>query len=133
MDKTLQALREALALYRGSANMDRQQRYDAVVSLAEWQLFSVQHLAQLSGLSKQTIYPWVPVPKRGLGGNFNPLSLDTLIQLRENANNSLPVSDMLIGIALDSGNSQLVVSRLTGLSQSTISRRKHDNNSSGVQ
>jgi len=132
MDQTLQALREGLALYRGSANMNRQQRYDAVVSLAEWKLFSVQHLAQLSGLSKPTIYSWIPKENWGLGGSFNPLSLDTLIQIRENANNSLPVSDMLIGIALDSGNSQLVVSRFTGLSQSTISRRKHDT-SSGVQ
>lgn len=126
VDNTLTALNEAIALYNKSTTLTRQQRYDAVVSLAEWNLFNVQQLSQISGLSKSTIYPWVPENKRGRNGKLNPRTLDTLRQMRLNRNAKLPVSDALLDIALENGNSQAVVARLTGIAQSTISRRVRD-------
>jgi predicted DNA-binding transcriptional regulator AlpA len=129
VDSTLTALNEAIALYNKSTNLTKQQRYEAVMSLAEWNLFNVQHLAQISGLSKSTIYPWIPENKRGFNGKMNPRTLDTLRQMRLNRNAKLPVSETLLDIALSNGNSQAVVSRLTGVAQSTISRRVRDKRS----
>jgi predicted DNA-binding transcriptional regulator AlpA len=126
VDSILTALNEAIALYNKSTTLTKQQRYDAVVSLAEWNLFNVQQLSQISGLSKSTIYPWVPENKRGHNGKLNPRTLDTLRQMRLNRNAKLPVSDALLNIALENGNSQAVVARLTGIAQSTISRRVRD-------
>jgi predicted DNA-binding transcriptional regulator AlpA len=126
VDSILTALNEAIALYNKSTTLTKQQRYDAVVSLAEWNLFNVQQLSQISGLSKSTIYPWVPENKRGHNGKLNPRTLDTLRQMRLNRNAKLPVSDALLNIALENGNSQAVVARLTGIAQSTIPRRVRD-------
>jgi hypothetical protein len=126
------AMNEAKYLYTHSVYMDRQQRYEAVISLSEWELFSVGQLAQISGLSTSTLYGMdVKLPSKG-SGRFNPQSLDTLLQLRLNFNNKLPLNKVLLQAAVDDGNSRRVISKLTGLGLSTIARKLNVNQSTNL-
>lgn len=127
-DNKLLAMNEAQKLYHRSKYMSRQERYDAVVSLAQWNLFSVAQLSQLSGISVSTIYGF---GIKGHGsGKFNPMSLDTLIQIRLNRNNNIPVSTLLIKAAVEEGNSHRVIAKLTGLAPTTITRKINEQDSS---
>ena len=128
---TLQALQEAQRLYHGSKYMDRQSRHDAVISLSEWGLFTTSQLSQISGMSVSTIHG-MGLKKGGGAGKFNPMSLDTLIQIRLGYNNGRPVSGMLLKIAIDEGNSHRVISKFTGLSTSSISRKLNEYNNSDL-
>lgn len=122
MDQTTEALAEAGRLYNGSPRMNNKERYSAVVHLALHGVFSVGQLAQICGVSRATVNEWVDAQFRGPTGKFNPRTIDTLLQLRLDRLAKAPVNQFLLRMVLDNGNSQAVVARLTGLSQSTISR-----------
>jgi hypothetical protein len=122
-DRVLNALNDAKYLYDNNSRLNRQQRFDKVMSLAEWDVFSIAQLSQISGYSTATLYG-MGITKRGFGaGRFNPLSLDTLIQMRLSVLNKRPLSMVLLRAAIDEGNSHRVVSRFIGLNASTISRK----------
>jgi len=122
LDNDIQGLREAKYLYEHRQYMDKDVLYNAVVSLNEYQLFTVGQLSQLSGLSDSTIAGWgIKMPRKG-GGKFNPQSLDTLIQLRLNLNNGRPLNAVLLASAVQDGNSHRIISRLTGVGLSRISK-----------
>lgn len=131
-EQSLTALQEAQRLYNGARYMDRQSRHDALVSLAEWDLFTTAQLAQISGLSVSTVYG-MGLNRGPTAGRFSPQGLDTLVQLRLRYNNSLPVSGMLLKTAYDEGNSLRTISRLTGYSTSMITRTISDYNRSNLQ
>lgn len=127
------ALAEAGRLYKYSRHMTRQQRFDSIVSIAEWDLFTVGQIAQLAGVSTSTIYG-MKITKLGYGsGKFNPMSIDTLTQLLFNRMNGAPLNKVLLQAAVDEGNSQRVIYKFTGISPSTIGRKlKHDTESSDL-
>jgi len=118
----VKAMTEAKYLYERSKFMSKQQRYEALVSLNEWGLFSTGHLVQLSGWSASTIRGFgIEMPRKGTG-KFNPKSLDTLLQLRLNLNNGRPINVHLLHGAILDGNSRRIVAKFTGLTLSQISR-----------
>lgn len=126
-------LREAQRLYNGSRYMTKQQRYDAVVSLAEYEVFSTSQLSQISGVSQSTLRGW-GLKKGKFNGKFNPMSLDTLIAIRLNSNTGVESPSTLLNAAVREGNSLRVVSAFTGVSRTTIQRKVTAlaNSSSGV-
>lgn len=129
----IMALQEAQRLYKGSPNMLPQQRFDAVMSISEWDVFTVEQIAQLAGISTSTVYGW-GVTKRGYGaGRFNPRSLDTLTFLLLNRVNKRALNTVLLQAAVDEGNSHRTINKLTGISTSTISRKvRHGNSGSDL-
>ena len=122
-NEPFKAMTDAKYLYEHSKNMDNQRIYDFLVSLNEYQLFSIGQLAQLSGVSVSTIHNWrITAPAVG-SGRFNPQSLDTLIQLRLNFINGRPLNMRLLSGAAEDGNSHRVIAKFTGLTPSQISRK----------
>lgn len=128
----LSALREAQQLYKTSAMLNRQQRFDAVTSIAEWDLFTLQQISQLSGLSTSTLYG-MNLKRGHTSGKFNPMSIDTLIQLLLNRINGSGVSLPLLKAAVNEGNSHRIIYKFTGIQPAKISRMLNGNHSSSLQ
>ena len=95
-------------------------------------MVTTSQVSQISGLSISTVYG-MGVNKGSGAGKFNPMSLDTLIQIRLSYNNSQPVSGMLLKIAIDEGNSHRIIAKFTGLSTSRITRILSAYNDSNLQ
>jgi hypothetical protein len=130
-DDWVTLLREAKYFYDNHMLMESQQRLDSVKSLAAWDVFTIGQLSQLTGMSTTTLYKMVDTRGFG-GGRFNPRSLDTLLQLRLNRNNGLPLSPVLLHTAVAENNSQRTIHKFTGIGQATISRRLHAYSDSGI-
>lgn len=115
------ALRQAADYYNRVNNMDRRDRYSGVVELAEWDLFSIAQLAQLSGFSTATLYGWQL--NRGSGsGSFNPRSLDTMrLVLLDRIAGKRPNHLLIKALVMD-GNSHRTIYKFTGVQPSTVSR-----------
>lgn len=130
----LVALEEANRYYTTRYNLTKQQRYDGVISLSEWDLFTVGQLAQLSGYSTATLYGWGV--KRGWGsGNFNPQSLDTMRLVLLNRIGGKRPNPVLIESLVKDGNSHRTIYKFTGVQPSTVSRmmkRINDNQSTDL-
>lgn len=128
----LTLLKETKRVFAGANYMNRQQRFDAVISLAEWGVFSVGQLSQITGMSTSAIHA-MNLEKKGGAGRFNPMSIDTMIQLLLNRINKQPLNLVLLDAAIRDGNSHRIIYKLTGIQPSTISRKINGNSNPGVQ
>lgn len=126
----LQAMGAAKYLFEHSRYMDAQGRYDAVRSLAEYGLFSTGHLARIAGVSETTVRRY-GIDVTGTAGKFNPESLDTLIRMRLDSNTGKEPNPVLVSLAIQSGNSYRIVSKLTGVGRSRIARIMNDPSNQG--
>lgn len=117
----LRAVEQARDYFDRHPRMSKQDRYDGVIALSEWDVFTVGQLAQLSGFSTATLYGWGV--KRGHGsGNFNPRSLDTMRLVLLNRVAGQRPNPVLIESLVKDGNSHRTIYKLTGVQPSTISR-----------
>lgn len=113
-------LEEAIFVHEHHATMDRQARFDAAVSLAEWQVFSATQIAAIVGLSVPVVARLIGKRDR-TGGRLTPQSLRPLLHLAQlKARGEVDVQ--AVKVALDAGASRRMTARLTGWPETTLRR-----------
>ena len=117
MTKT--ALEQALVAYT-RADSDEQQHVEDVIELASFDVFSKDHLIEISGLSKKTVYSLVQKTGKA-GGRFNPESLpliyDLWLEWTQGGRNV-----RLAKLIVKQGTSPGFLEKLTGIPRRTITR-----------
>ena len=114
----LTAIRQAYAVYLAHDTFDRQGLMDSAVALCEWKLFSNRHVAAFTGLHPSFVAEISGKTDR-TGGRLNQEALPLIAKLIQ-----APLPDSALIVAtLDAGVSAHLLARLTGLSQSTLSRK----------
>ena len=120
----IEVLELANDIYKRSLFMNRVDARDAASKLAQTGAFSVAQIATMTRLSHTTVYRVAPKSLRAPGGRFDPRTLDAMITMLDEWNRSRRVPVHILQKVVGP-NSQAVVSRLTGIAQSTLSRRLH--------
>lgn len=116
------ALNEAIWLRDHIDIVDREELNDAIKSLAKYGIFSSRQISAITNgrLSPSTVSLTVDKSDK-TGGNLNPGTLEILRAiLYSRADKNTDV--LLIKAALAEGNSQGMIAKLTGVSQSMISK-----------
>lgn len=125
MDKDiliLRAINEAIWLRDHAAKLDREKLFEVVENIGEYNVFSARQLSALAGnaISHQTAARLCNKTEK-TGGKLNPKSLDEIKQcFHDRINGSIDYS--LISRIVDNGTSQGMVEKLTGISQTKISK-----------
>lgn len=125
MDKEiliLRAVNEAIWLRDHASKLDRDKLFEVVENIGEYGIFSARQLSALTGnlISHQTAARLCQKTEK-TGGRLNPKSLDQIRQcFHDRINNTIDYS--LISQIIDAGTSQGMVEKLTGISQTKISR-----------
>jgi hypothetical protein len=114
------ALEEAVVAHEQSEYMDRQGRFDAAVSLAEWDVFSSIQIAKIVGLPRVTVSRLIGKKDR-TGGRLPLASLRPLLDLSR-ARSRGEVDLAAVKTALDAGASRRMASRLTSIPETTLKR-----------
>lgn len=118
-----EALNQAIWLRDNVAKMDREALEDAIIELASHKLFSSRQLSAIVNnvIDHGTIAKLIKKEDK-TGGNLNVGTLEILRNvLYSRANNQTDYE--LIAKAFEEGTSQGMIAKLTGVSQSSISRR----------
>lgn len=128
----LQALNEAIWLRDKVKTFDRQGLFDAIISLAEHGIFSSRQIAMLTdGAINHSTISKMTKKKNKTGGTLNPQSLNDLREIfHSRARNK--TNYKLVAKVINEGTSQIMVERLTGVSQSSISRYVKESNDKSV-
>lgn len=116
------ALNEAIWLRDHIDIVDREELNDAIKSLAKYGIFSSRQISAITNgrLSPSTVSLTIDKSDK-TGGNLNPGTLEILRAiLYSRADKNTDVR--LIKAALGEGNSQGMIAKLTGVSQSMISK-----------
>jgi hypothetical protein len=117
----VKALEEAISTYERRGNLDRQQRFDAAVSLGEWGVYSASQIATIVDLPKAIVAKVIGKKDR-TGGRLTIESLEPLLRLAQlNARGEVDV--MATKAALDAGASRRMASKLTGWSEGQLRRQ----------
>lgn len=118
-------LSEALWVYSRLAQYDKQQRFDAAVSLAEWQLFSLRQIAKITGLSHSSVATLVQSKNDKTGGKFDPEGLEALTALQKARQAGRELDGQQVTEALDSGGgtSTYMASKLTDIPRMSLVRK----------
>lgn len=118
------ALHEAAWVYENQRNYDRQQRFDAAVSLGEWGIYSYRQIGAIVGLSHSTVSKLIRKPEK-TGGTFSPECLAPLLELskRRRAGGDLEPDDLRDMLAAGTGTSVHFAARLSGIAESYIRRQ----------
>jgi hypothetical protein len=125
MDKEiliLRAVNEAIWLRDHASKLDREKLFEVIENIGEYGVFSARQLSALAGnlISHQTAARICKKTEK-TGGRLNPKSLDQIKQcFHDRINNTIDYS-LVSQIVLD-GTSQGMVEKLTGISQTKISR-----------
>ncbi|WP_406245816.1 hypothetical protein ACI7YT_12300 [Microbacterium sp. M] len=119
------ALEEAAWVYSSIENYDRQQRFDAAVSLAEWKVFSSRQIARIVGISHSTVAQLGGAKTDKTGGRFDPDSLSILCKLakRRRAGEALDPAEVAEALDIGTGTSPYMASRLTDIPRMHLIRR----------
>lgn len=117
---TLAALKEARDVHSRRGGLDRQQKADAAVSLAEWGIYSNRHIAKFVGLAPATVNGLVPKTER-TGGRLEPEALQPtidvlLMRIRGEVDNDK------VRVAIAAGVSVNFLAKLAGIPQRTLAR-----------
>jgi len=116
------ALNEAIWLRDNAADLDKAALLDAVKALGAYRVFSSRQIVAITnGLVNARVVSSLIDKSDRTGGNLNPGTLDilrTALYNRAERNTDYKV----IGEAVSSGTSQNMVSKLTGISQGSISK-----------
>lgn len=120
-------LEEAAWVYSHIDQYDRQQRFDAAASLAEWRVFSIRQIARIVGLSVTPVADLLKASRKSdkTGGRFDPASLPALKELAQRRRRSEEIEPAKVAEALDAGGgtSPYMASRLTGIPRTHLVRR----------
>jgi hypothetical protein len=125
MDKEiliLRAVNEAIWLRDHASKLDRDKLFEVVENIGEYGIFSARQLSVLAGnsISHQTAARLCKKTEK-TGGRLNPKSLDQIKQcFHDRINNRIDYS--LVSQIVADGTSQGMVEKLTGISQTKISR-----------
>ena len=119
----LYAINEAIWLRDHAEKISLDLLYLRIQEIAEYGVFSSRQIANIAGniVSHATISRFIQKDDKS-GGRLNPKSLeDIALALFSKARNRIDYS--AIQRALEAGTSQGMIAKLTGISQSTISRK----------
>ncbi len=125
MDKEiliLRAVNEAIWLRDHASKLDRDKLFEVVENIGEYGIFSARQLSALAGnsISHQTAARLCKKTEK-TGGRLNPKSLDQIKQcFHDRINGRIDYS--LVSQIVADGTSQGMVEKLTGISQTKISR-----------
>jgi hypothetical protein len=113
------ALEEAAWVYQRIADYDRQQRFDAVVSLSEWGVFSLRHVGQIVGLSHTQVRRIAGGKHDRTGGTFDPACLAPLLEIQKRYRRDEPIEPGAVHAALSAGHgtSAYFAARLTDMTE----------------
>lgn len=119
------ALEEAHWVYSRIDQYDKQDRFDAAVSLGEWKMFSLRQIARIVDMPHTTVAGAVQAKGDKTGGRFDPEALEPLMALAIRRRKSEPLDPQQVAEAIDAGlgTSLYMASRLTGIPRSHLMRR----------
>lgn len=114
-----QAVKEAIYTFQHRDHMERQTRVDKARSLAEWGCFSNRQIGKLVGLHPHEVAEYTG-KKDHTGGRLKPESLPHVLEVIE-IHARGEVSHHAVKRALDAGCSSIMLARLSGRPQTTLS------------
>jgi hypothetical protein len=119
----LQAINEAIWIRDNATKISRDLLIERLQELSEYSLFSNRQMAKICGnqISHNVLGVYVQKSDKS-GGKLNPTSLEDIREALFSKERKR-INYNAILRALESGTSQGMVSKLTGISQSTISRK----------
>lgn len=121
MSAKTEALREAKSVYERRTTMTREDKVAAVRSLAEWGVFSNNHLAAITDMKRHLVAGYTQKTDQ-TGGTFHPRAIPALLEivaLRQRSE-----KDVFATLAaFESGCGVRMMHRLTGMPETTISRQ----------
>lgn len=117
------AIHEAIWIRDNAKKISKEVLIEKAQDLAEYGLFSNRQISKISGgiLSNATVGTYITKETK-TGGRFSPQSLDDMATVLFSKERGRIDYDAIQRI-LDGGTSQGMVARLTGVSQSSISKR----------
>ena len=117
-----EALNEAIWIRDNAENIDREMLMDSIMRLAKYKVFSARQISAITnGLVSQTTVSRVLGKHDRTGGNLNVGTLDILRNILYSRADG-DTDYRLIHDAVGSGTSQGMVAKITGISQSAISK-----------
>lgn len=123
----LQAINEAIWIRDNANKISRDLLIERLQELSEYSLFSNRQMSKICGnkISHNVLGGYIQKSDKS-GGNFNPTSLEDIREALFSKERKR-INYNAILRALEAGTSQGVISKLTGISQSTISRKFGEN------
>lgn len=122
------AIHEAIWIRDNAKKISRELLIEKAQDLAEYGLFSNRQISKISGgvLNHVTLSAYIPKENK-TGGRFSPQSLEDIAQvLFSKERNRIDYAS--VKRAMDLGTSQGMIARLTGVSQSSISKKFGEDN-----
>lgn len=118
----LQALNQAIWLRNNAQKISKQELIAITQEIGEYQIYSARQIAKIvnNKLSHQTIAKLCNKTQR-TGGRLNVLDLENIKECFHDRINKT-VDDSLVRLICENGTSQGVLSKLTGISQTKISK-----------
>ena len=125
-EQRLSVISQALWIRNNSALLSKDEVFRFIAELDQLGLFSIRQLSKISNnkISSTTLSRYLPERKR-IGGRLNPKSLEDILECFLEAEKT-SINYRLVRKVLSMGTSQNVLARLTGIPQSTMSRRVKD-------
>lgn len=114
------AVAEAIHAFAHRNNFDRQQKADVAISLAEWGVFSNRHIAAFLDMTPALVGQFTHKTDK-TGGTLKPESLPHVLRVIELEHRG-EVDHFAVKRALDAGCSSIMLARLTGRPQTSLSR-----------
>jgi len=122
----LRAINEAIWIRDRSTTLDKEQLLKVIVDISEHKIFSARQIQSIAGntISRQKISKLCQKSDK-TGGNLQISDLEKIRDLFYTKSNGL-TNYALAKEIIDNGTSQGMLSRLTGIDQSSISRKIKD-------
>jgi hypothetical protein len=119
----LQALNMAIWIRDNSTKVNKDLLIERMQEISEYGLFSNRQIANISGntVRNTTLSAYIQKKDKS-GGKINPKNLEDIRDLLFSRNRG-HINYPTLFFILDNGTSQNMVSKLTGINQSTISRK----------
>lgn len=118
-----EALRQAAGAYATRNMMTKQQRYDTIVALGEWGLFSIRQIASIMGAAASTVSDLTPKSDR-TGGRFHPDALPHLLEIVHREARGEPGDDVVAeALTAGTGTSVYMAAKLSGVSPQKLKTR----------
>lgn len=132
MDKDiilLRAINEAIWLRDHAPKLDKEKLFETVEDIGEYGIYSARQISALTGgaVSHQTVARLCNKTDKS-GGRLNPVSLDKIKACFHDRINGAVDRGIILEI-VNSGTSQGMLSKLTGISQTRISKIATEANS----
>ena len=119
------ALEEAAWVHEHLEQYDRQQRFDAAASLAQWGIFSLRQIGAIVDLSHTTVVKVATGKTDRTGGRFSPECLPLLADMRARHARGEEIAPAEVEELIDAGGGTSLgfAARLGGIPQSLLRRR----------